>query len=173
MALQQSRLGLQPQDVQGLVASVQDSHGSVEYRPFVAKLWGQLQKEGAVVGGPGGGGSPAGGAAPPPHLPQFVRARQRRLQTHVALALCQQPEATAGEAEQVAQLPGYQPWKQARAAQCGKRMTGAPRGELGRTPDGTFSFAGGDPQAAQVGWWRVARWLGCREPPPAPGSAPG
>lgn len=169
-ALQQSRLGLSQGDVQHLVAAV-GSSGGVEYRPFVSKLWGQLQQQGAVpaapTAGPGqavfagsaqagsqvaatGGPVPAGAAAPV-HLPQFVVARQRRLQTNVALALAQQPEATAREAAELAGLPGYLPWKPKPAAQFGKRMAYDRHAELGTAPSTTFTFADGDPRASEVG----------------------
>ena len=127
-ALQQSRLGLSSGDVQHLVAAVRDPAGGVDYKPFVAKLWGQLQQQGAVPAAPAAGAgqappqgsAPAGGWPAPAaavHLPQFVVARQRRLQTNVALALAQQPETTGREAAQLAALPGYLPWKQPAAAQ--------------------------------------------------------
>ncbi len=164
-ALQQSRLGLSQGDVQHLVAAVGTSGGSVEYRPFVSKLWGQLQQQGAVPAAPsassvqpvpGGSaqassrGGAAGGPAPL-HLPQFVVARQRRLQTNVALALAQQPEVTAREAAELAGLPGYLPWKPKPTAQFGKRMAYDRHAELGTAPSTTFSFADGDPRAAEVG----------------------
>lgn len=178
-ALQQSRLGLSQGDVHHLVAAVRSPGGSVEYRPFVSKLWGQLQQQGAVPAAPpagpgqavpatgaraaGQGGAAAGGplpagAAAPVHLPQFVVARQRRLQTNVALALAQQPEATAREAADLAALPGFLPWKPKPQAQFGKRMAYERPAELGTAPSTTFTFADGDPRAAEV---RVADVWDC------------
>ena len=122
-ALQRAGLGLTPGEVQQLAVSMRDGHNSVEYRPFVSKLWGKLQGSADSSSGSGdsassGGGEAAaggtgGGSAAPQHMPQFVAARQRRLQTNVALALGQQPEATAREAaELAAALPGVPlPWK--------------------------------------------------------------
>lgn len=157
--------------MQHLVSAVRSPAGSVEYRPFVSKLWGQLQQHGAVpaapTAGPGraapsgstragsrGGGSSgpvAAGEAGQVHLPQFVVARQRRLQTNVALALAQQPAATAREAAELAGLPGYLPWKQPPTAQFGKRMAYDRPAELAAAPNTTFTFADGDPRAAEVG----------------------
>ncbi|PRW34038.1 hypothetical protein C2E21_7385 [Chlorella sorokiniana] len=179
-ALQQSRLGLSQGDVQHLVAAVRSPGGSVEYRPFVSKLWGQLQQQGAVPvappTGPGqvapSGSVMAGGragatsspspaeaaAAAPVHLPQFVVARQRRLQTNVALALAQQPEATAREAAELAGLPGYLPWKPKPEAQFGKRMAYERPAELGTAPSTTFTFADGDPRAAEAALqWKASK----------------
>ena len=170
-ALQQSRLGLSQGDVHHLVTAVRSPGGSVEYRPFVSKLWGQLQQQGAVPAVPAAGagqatpaagaragsrgGAAAGvpapaGAAAQVHLPQFVVARQRRLQTNVALALAQQPEATAREAAELAALPGFLPWKPKPEAQFGKRMAYERPAELGTAPSTTFTFADGDPRAADV-----------------------
>lgn len=123
-ALQRSGLLLSQGEVAQLVACVRDSHNSVEYRPFVSKLYSRLHAQQAAAGScspagapPAGGsalgGVPAGAASAAPAapfvLPQFMAARQRRLQTHVALALNQQPEALAAEAAEVAALPGAMP----------------------------------------------------------------
>lgn len=167
-ALQRGGLGLGPVDVAGLVAGVQDGLGAVDYRTVASKLWGKLQlgQAAAAGGSSGGAGSPCTRAAAPAapaaqpslHLPQFVRARQRRLQTNVALALGQQPEALAREAAEVAALPGFLPWKQAEAAQ-GKRTAYDRPAEFGGAGAGAnkFCFADGDPRAAQVGGAAVRR----------------
>lgn len=142
-ALQRSGLPLSQCEVTQLVTSVRDAHNAVEYRPFVSRLYGKLHLQHAAAGScQQAGAAPAGtsaagtvaagtaGAAPaaPPMLPQFVAARQRRLQTHVALALNQQPEALAAEAAEVAALPAAVasaiPWRMADSKPFSKRMFG-------------------------------------------------
>ena len=156
--LQRGGLGLSLSEVQHLTASVQDSHSCVEYRPFVSKLWGKLQAATAAAQGPapGGGATGSAPAASSPTsqlLPQFIAARQRRLQTSVGVVLGQQPEALAREAAEVAGLPGYQPWKEPALRAFGKRMEGYPHpAEF----ESCYSFCDGDSRSAQVG----GRWRG-------------
>jgi hypothetical protein len=78
-----------------------------------------------------------------------VAARQRRLQTNVALALGQQPEATAREAAEVAAaLPGVPlPWKVPAVKQFGKRMDYEHPADLTEH----YCFGGSDSRAAAVG----------------------
>lgn len=149
--------------MQGLVAGVKDGQDSVEYKAVVSQLIGKLQQHGVggiranTVAGSLSTAAAAAAAAPPAHMPQFVAARQRRLQTNVGLALCQQPEATAREAAEVAALPGFLPWKQAPTAQFGKRMAYEKKGEFNGGGGGTFAFADGDPRAAEVRRWLAVR----------------
>lgn len=147
------------------MSSVQDPHGSVEYRPFVSKLWGKLQGAASASSSSAGAaadscsGGAAGGAAPAAatlHMPQFVAARQRRLQTHVALALNQQPDSLAAEAAEVAQLPTALPWRLPATKPFSKKVFERPEEFAG----GGLPFCGGDPKAAEVG--RALYWGGRR-----------
>lgn len=154
-ALQSSGLPLSQGEAAQLAAAVRDSHNAVEYRPFVSKLYGKLRVQQAAAGGclqaaatPDGASTakgPPAEAAPavhggPPTMPQFVAARQRRLQTQVALVLNQQPGALAAEAAEVAALPGAMPpaipWHRPAAKPFSKRMFERQVGSAGRWAQG-------------------------------------
>ncbi|KAL4436947.1 hypothetical protein ABPG75_004086 [Micractinium tetrahymenae] len=194
-ALQRSGLPLSQGEVAQLVSSVRDSHNSVEYRQFVSKLYGKLHQQQATAGGCSPAStSPAGASAAaavhagvasaalaaPPMLPQFVAARQRRLQTNVALALNQQPEALAAEAAEVAALPAGLspaiPWRLPATKPFSKRMFGRQE-EFG---EHALAFSAGDPKAAEQAalQWRASKapqhaWAMRRENRPSKQSARG
>jgi hypothetical protein len=161
-ALHRSGLGLSQAEARQLAASVQDSQSSVEYLPFVSKVWGKMQGQ-AGTGGEHSGGSTSTSATPPKQqhvMPQFIAARQRRLQTGVAVLLGQQPEALAWEAADVAALPGHQPWKVREEKPYGKRMEGYTHPP---SFESCHSFSGGDTRAAEA----ARQWKLSRDPEPA------
>ncbi|KAL4858189.1 hypothetical protein ACK3TF_001679 [Chlorella vulgaris] len=156
-ALHHSTLGLSQAEARQLAASVQDSQSSVDYLPFMSKVWGKMQGQ-AGTAGELSGGSSSTSAIPPKHqhvMPQFIAARQRRLQTGVAVSLGQQPEALAWEAADVAALPGHQPWKVPEEKPYGKRMEGYTHPP---SFESCHSFSGGDTRAAEAArQWKLSR----------------